>query len=193
MRARPLTSGQRGGQLEGKFHSLGVSPVPGGENESRAGGSRPLTAASGEQVTEGPGGGPGEGAAVVREAKLPEPRQGPGESAAEGTNGFGNPRGQACSLGHIPAATSLFPSVSPPPTSFSHFHTSHSTDTSEAGQSPLPSPFNFSSLETLWGLLTLLPQLDMPPAEAQVPAPKDSDRCLEWHLQHLGVLGLGGC
>lgn len=55
-----------------------------------------------------------------------------------GRNRDGNPLGQGLLSGHIPAATSLSPSVSPPPTSSSHFHMSHSPDTSGGKKVPPP-------------------------------------------------------
>lgn len=48
----------------------------------------------------------------------------------EGGTALEIPSARTSSLGHIPAATSLSPSVSPPPTSSSHFHMSHTPDTS---------------------------------------------------------------
>lgn len=51
------------------------------------------------------------------------------------------PSARTSSLGHIPTATSLSPSVSPPPTSSSHFHVSGSPDTPDTseGREPLGS------------------------------------------------------
>lgn len=53
----------------------------------------------------------------------------------EGGTALEIPSARTSSLGHIPTATSLSPSVTPPPTSSSHFHLSHTPEASEGRDS----------------------------------------------------------
>lgn len=85
------------------------------------------------------------------------------------------PSARACSLGHIPAATSLSPSVSPPPTHFL-FPLPH-----------FPQSSHFQRREDVcWGIL-MLPHIHTAPVSTQ-----SQPRCIS-EANHRGFGGLKSC